>query len=409
MKKILTASFTALFAFAMCVPAFALAEGEDAADGADAASATEQETVREPVEPVPIADGDNGLPKPLENMEAEPVATEAQVEAPSATTSDEAADCYATFNYYEIVYYEEDRDLRLLGTYVVDGLKPGDVLNVWDYVFDIPGYFFFDGTAPSLTISADNSKNVIDLKYGKLMNSELTVNYYVMTGANLAGDDWADTLVPTTRFHKVGTQTLVNQRFDMEVNGDDFEQPVDGLYVVDTFPQSLRLTENPEDNVLNVLYVPTAANLPDDEEIFEVPEAPAAPGPSEGAAPDQTPARPGDVVVPTPIMPTESTLGSFTAPYDPTAMEGVAFADGHLETGEVGEPITFTEEMVANPVSQQTAERYAKAFEQGTPLLSPLPATTDALNIQLGGALLLVLLAYLAICIYAFERGRQGK
>lgn len=429
MKKILTASFAALFAFAMCMPVFALAEGandtdatgENAPTAEEAAAAeavqTFEQTAREPVEPVPIADEDNGLPKPLENMEADPATTDAPAEAQAATASDPAADCTLTIHYYEIVYYDDSYapdNLRPMGDHVVTGLKPGDVVNVWDYVVNIPGYFFFDGSRPSITISADDSQNQVDLMYAKLTNSEFTVNYYIMEGADLAADDWSGALATNPEFYKVGEQHFVDQRFDDEINGADFEFPVDGLLAVDTYPHSIHLSTNPDDNVINVIYVSELATLPDDVPIVDVPETPApdAPGTGSGTVTppaSSTPSLPNEVIIPTPDGTVSTDPSSFGAPSEADQLEGVTLSNGQINSGPAKEPIEITDDMLANPVTPQTAERYAKAFELGTPLLSPLPVITDAFNIQLAIALLLVLLAYLAVCIYAFERGRQGK
>lgn len=424
MKKILTASFAVLFALSVCMPLAALAEGDAQADdpntatdatatasdevddaAADEAPAPEIITPEDiqPIEPVPLPDED-ATPQPLANMNA----PTDQAPADDAPAADEQADCHLTIDYYEIVYYDEEEPnrLRLMGQHVVDGLKPGDVVNVWDYVYNIPGYFFFDGTAPSITISADNSKNMIELMYGKLMNNEFTVNYYLMTGADLGADDWAGALETHPSFYKLGEQKFVNQIFDEEVKGEYFEFDLDGLYAVDTYPESIRVGTNPEDNVLNVLYVPEDAVPPAD--VVD-PSVPDAPGGGSGGGSVPTPGLPNEVVVPTPTDPFQPTPPTNDLPTGIDQMEGVILSDGQVNATAPDEPLEFTEELTSNTIPKEVAERYARAYELGLPLLTPLPVVTNALNIQIGFALMLFLIAFLALCVYAFERGKRSE
>ena len=62
----------------------------------------------------------------------------------------------------------------------------------------------------------------------------------------------------------------------------------DGTYVVDTYPSEIHVGVNPDDNVINVLYVPDSANLPDD---IEIPSDTTQPGdgapPGDGAQPGE--------------------------------------------------------------------------------------------------------------------------
>ncbi|MDE8685651.1 hypothetical protein P0G11_14080, partial [Adlercreutzia rubneri] len=81
-------------------------------------------------------------------------------------------------------------------------------------------------------------------------------------------DNWKGSLAPDdVKFGKMGSETFTNQRFDQLVKGDAYEYKIDGTYVVDTYPSEIHVGVNPDDNVINVLYVPDSANLHDDIEI----------------------------------------------------------------------------------------------------------------------------------------------
>lgn len=206
---------------------------------------------------------------------------------PASSDADaSAADCHATIMYYELVddsasdVVPDETGRLLLGKREIDNLREGDVLHAWNYVVNIPGYFFFDGWPRYLTITNNPADNVIELNYFNRNNTSFTVNYYLMQNADLSADDWTDALAPDdVEFIKLGSETFDNQRFNALIEGDAYEYRIDGTYVVDTYPAEIRLTEDPDDNVLNVLYVPESTFLPDDVEIPNFADgAPEAPG-----------------------------------------------------------------------------------------------------------------------------------
>lgn len=185
-----------------------------------------------------------------------------------------ADNCSITLKYYEIVQYDDpnepvgDDNLRLLGSRTLSGFHEGDVVDAWDYVVNIPGHFFWDGWPGKLTVSRDPNQNVIVLHYVKLWNAEYTVNYYVMTGADLTANTWSEALAPEeVTFTKMGSETFTNQRFDALIKGDAYEYKLNDMYVIDTYPAEIRLGTDPDNNVINVLYVPELATLPDQIEI----------------------------------------------------------------------------------------------------------------------------------------------
>lgn len=213
----------------------------------------------------------------------------------------------ATIMYYENVNYE-DGDVKpdeeghvLLGTYELTDVHVGQTLNAWNYVVDIPGFFFWDGWPQNLTLTENASDNVIKLFYFKLWNNEYTVNYYLMENADLSADNWKDALEPDdVKFVKMGSETFTDQRFDKLVKGDAYEYKIDGTYVVDTYPSEIHVGVSPDDNVINVLYVPDSATLPDDIEIPDniTPPEGITPPASDGATPPNDAAQPGDTTQP---------------------------------------------------------------------------------------------------------------
>lgn len=230
------------------------------------------------VPPISIANAENGyMESPFSELQvpdASETAQPPQVADNAAAPDQEVGDCTATLEYWENVPYDDPENppngdgRRLMGTRVLTGLHEGQVLNTWDYVVNIPGYFFWDAWPATLTISTDPSQNVISLFYFKRWDSEYTVNYYVMTGANLAADNWVDALQPNNvKFTKIASETFDSQQFDSIINGDAYEYKVDGMYVIDTYPTKIQLGTDPDNNVLNVLYTPTSTTLPDHIEV----------------------------------------------------------------------------------------------------------------------------------------------
>lgn len=213
----------------------------------------------------------NEITVPTEQVGQDNSSQNPSVDSDGLTPAD---NCSITLKYYEIVQYDDpdepvgDDNLRLLGSRTLSGFHEGDVVDAWDYVVNIPGHFFWDGWPGKLTVSRDPNQNVIVLHYVKLWNAEYTVNYYVMTGADLTADTWSEALAPEeVTFTKMGSETFTNQRFDALIKGDAYEYKLNDMYVIDTYPAEIRLGTDPDNNVINVLYVPELATLPDQIEI----------------------------------------------------------------------------------------------------------------------------------------------
>ncbi len=393
MKRLMHGCLAAMLAFTLGVPAAALAESGDATGS-------------------PVQNEES----PLAEQAAEAVDAQMALEAsridvePSAPDAQgETADRTLTVRYYEFVYEDGGHNIvgdALLGEASQGGFKPGDVVNAWDYVVDIPGHFFFDGSAPEIVISEDDAENVLDLFYGKLYNNEFTVNYYLMVGADLSADSWSGALATHPEFEKMGEQTFVDQRFDDLVEGDDYEYDIGGMYAVDTYPESIRLSTDPDENVINVLYVPALSNLPDDIVIPDEPSLPDGGNPPSGGGGTDSPITPTpippEVIVPAAPDAAGTGTGSFSIPSDASQLQGMGDGSG---SGDA----LINDGMLANPVPQQTAERYINAFETGEPLVTALPAVEVDEFPYLGLALILYLIAFVSICAWAYERERRDS
>lgn len=315
---------------------------------------------------------------------------------PAATTPSD--DCTVTIRYLEYMNYDDEPDAvidemgrRVLGTRVLTGLKEGDVLNAWNYVVNIPGHFFFDGWPLNLTVTTDPNKNTFDLIYIKKWSSEYTVNYYVMTGADLAADTWSEALAPDdVEFIKMGSETFENQRFDKLVEGDAYEYKLDDMYVIDTYPAEIRLGTDPDNNVINVLYTPTSSTLPDE---LEVPDGIIPPA-DEGDAGSGNGAG-----TPSPDLPSDDTFDKDDI--TSTLPDGVTdddeskddFLGNEVDRGE----LDVTDEMLANPVSKEQANQSLTDYRDSLYEADNLAKTGDGVPIiaWVSGATALVALVLL--------------
>ena len=375
---------------------------------------------------------------------AETPTTAAEAPTAAAETPATAAEIptTATIMYYENVSYDDgdtepDENGRvLLGSYELTDVHVGQTLNAWNYVVDIPGHFFWDGWPQNLTLTDNPSDNVINLFYFKLWNNEYTVNYYLMENADLTADNWKDALAPDdVKFVKMGSETFTNQRFDQLVKGDAYEYKIDGTYVVDTYPSEIRVGVNPDDNVINVLYVPDSANLPDDIEVPTDTTPPSdatqpddttppddsgngdnsADQPADGSGADKpaddssadkpadTPSADGSA---TPSLPNDTT-------FDKDEIESVLPDDvkdevvkDFIESGDAQDKTEITEEMIENPVSKSDADYVKNVYETGLKEGEKLAQTGDLVPLAIIASIALGAAAAGAI---AFIMNRRAK
>ena len=201
---------------------------------------------------------------------------------------DDAADHTMTFYYCEPMGYEDPdyshpSGIRLLKKRVVTGLKAGQVLDTRDYVEDIEGHVFFDAYPVKPVVSSDESQNYVELVYFKTMDNACTVNYYTVKGqpdAMVGSDDIA--------IEKMGSFTIDNQRFDQKIEGSQVAAPLEEMICLDTYPESIRLKDNPEDNVINVFYTPALTTLPGNTIVPDY-TTPPADGSTDPDAPEVVP------------------------------------------------------------------------------------------------------------------------
>jgi len=364
-KKIAISALAAVFALALMIPAVSFAD----------------------------ADGQAGPDAQAPQITAEATVDAAQDGTADAAPDDAAADdCIVTLEYYENVGYDDpdvvpDEEGRfLLGTRVLTGLHEGDLIDTWDYVADIPGFFFFDAWPAKLKVSADPAQNIIKLFYFKTWDSEYTVNYYLMTGADLSADNWSDALdADDVDFIKMGSQTFDHQRFDSLVEGDAYEYKLNGLYVIDTYPAEIRLSTDPDDNVINVLYTPESQYLPDD-----IP-APGEPAPNPDAP--STPDLPGDTTIGKDDL--ESTL--------PGSDEVVEDFIGNNSTDEV----VVTDEMLQNTISKAEAKKIADAYRTGLHQGTTLTQTGDNAPIVAVAVIVVATIAIGAVALFMMRKRKN--
>ncbi len=379
---------------------------DDTGRGLASTSPTEQTAENTNGEEAPAAP--NEADAPAETSPAQKKgAPSAELVGSDAEASADAAATTATIMYYENVSYDDgdvepDEEGRvLLGTYELKDVHVGQTLNAWDYVVDIPGYFFWDGWPQNLTLSENPDDNVIKLFYFKLWNNEYTVNYYLMENADLSADNWKDALKPDdVKFIKMGSETFTDQRFDKLVKGDAYEYKIDGTYVVDTYPTEIRVGVNPDDNVINVLYVPDSPNIPDG---VGVPDDTTKPN-DDATPPDDGSSTPdGDTPTP-PSMPSDTT-------FDKDEIETAVpnkdeVISDFIASGDVQDKVEITEEMIENPVSRSDADYVKNVYETGLREGEKLAQTGDRTALAVVGA---VAVAAGVVAAIAFARSRRGK
>ena len=83
---------------------------------------------------------------------------------------------------YTVNYLEQGTNEILSPQKVKDGMTFGD--SVTETAIDIPGYNTVEPTSQSLTVTAENDKNVITFYYTKKTDLSYTVNYYWGNGSN---------------------------------------------------------------------------------------------------------------------------------------------------------------------------------------------------------------------------------
>ncbi|MCI9494522.1 MAG: hypothetical protein HFJ67_02550 [Adlercreutzia mucosicola] len=384
---------------------------DDTGRGLASTSPTEQAAENADGEEAPATP--NEADAPAETSPAQKKgAPSAELAGSDAEASTDAAATTATIMYYENVSYDDgdvepDEEGRvLLGTYELKDVHVGQTLNAWDYVVDIPGYFFWDGWPQNLTLGENPDDNVIKLFYFKLWNNEYTVNYYLMENADLSADNWKDALKPDdVKFIKMGSETFTDQRFDKLVKGDAYEYKIDGTYVVDTYPAEIRVGVNPDDNVINVLYVPDSPNIPDGVGVPDdttKPNDDATPPDDGSSTPDGD--TPSDSTTP-PSLPSDTT-------FDKDEIETAVpnkdeVINDFIASGDVQDKVEITDEMIENPVSKTDADYVKNVYETGLREGEKLAQTGDRTALAVVGAVAVTAAIAVAIAVARSHRGKK--
>ncbi len=435
MKRASVALLAIVVAFSLCLPALSFADSSGQSAAADSSSAAAASSGS-------AASGSSAA------------ATDGNGDGSDAAATTPADDCIVTLEYYENVISEEpgippDENGRyLLGTRQLTGLQEGTQLDTWDYVLDLTGYFFFDAWPAKLTVSTDPADNVIQLFYFRYSNYSYTVNYYLMTGADLAADSWSEALAPDkVEFHKLGSEVVENQPYGELVEGDAYEYKLDGAYVVDTYPPDIRVGVTPDNNTLNVLYVPQTTTLPDD---IEIPDEVIDPG-TVDTPNAKPPAMPNDETFDkdgiTAVLPNKKPVsnevgtdsgssaakpaGTATPSGSDTSDQGDATVEvpgvGAMTEEQIDElfrdfvgaesdegVMEITDEMLANPVDPAVAKRIADAYitgyDNGTAAAEArcAPSITDHI-ICIIIMIILALLALIGFILYGREHGKLKR
>lgn len=320
LNKLIAVFASAVMAVALAVPVLSFADASNTG-GTDAVGSTESvgSVLGTPTLVPDLSVGEDAV-------EEEPVVPE--------------GDCTVTVEYYENVTYEEPgippgEDNRYhLGTRVLTGFKEGDVLNAWDYVIKLPGFFFFDGWPGTLTVSSNPDENLIELFYFRLWSSSYTVNYYLLEGADLSADTWDEALEPEdVEFVKFGSEVFENQPYGELVEGDAYEYQIDGTYVVDAYPAEIRVGTDTDNSVINVLYVAASAVPPQGGGAGDGagpgtgnPTTPSQPGGSGGGT--SAPSNPGTPNAPSVTPPSAGDVPGSGDVIDPGSGDGAGGTPG---------------------------------------------------------------------------------
>lgn len=421
-KKIALALLSVTLVMSLCIPALSFASSNTGNASNAAEEIQEDKTLADPLVPQDIAPASDEWVSTAADVvsdAAEGAETAASTDSLPAVTP--ATDCIATIKYYENVTYEEpgiapgEGNRYLLGTRTIDGLTKGDVLDAWDYVLDLEGFFFFDGWPVQLTVSTNPDENVIELFYGRMWNNSYTVNYYLMEGADLSADSWGDALAPEgVHFTKFASETFDNQPFGELVEGDAYEYKINGTYAVDTYPPEIRVGSDADDNVINVLYVPESPRLPDDADIPDAaPPADGSGSGNEGGIDNGGNNGGTGSAVPEPPADQSFTKDDFAAllPDSMTEQEAKELFEDFIGSTEAEElsPEDEIADDATKTVDPETAKKliavYNTGFEHGK--ADQQPCTVTWLDHIICILIMLVLLVLMLVFLYLYLRERK--
>ncbi len=212
--------------------------------------------------------------------EVPPVSVE-EGPAPEGAKAGEATSL--TLSVYEIVFYDdpsfdEPGGLRLMETKVVDGLKAGETVDLWNYVEMRDDFFFFDGWPRYITLSENPEENHAQLHYMR-SKSPSVVNYYLVgeaSAAPLAKDVpiIGDVAGVPVSFWKMGSYQVQSLPLGAQIASEQCAVDLDGLVYLDADKDSIAVEPLAAANEINLFYtVDTATTLPDDAPVEDAPGA----------------------------------------------------------------------------------------------------------------------------------------
>lgn len=218
----------------------------------------------------------------------------APVEEGSAPAGEKAGEPTSlTLSVYEIVFYDdpsfdEPGGLRLMETKVIDGLKAGETVDLWNYVETRDDFFFFDGWPRYITLSENPEENRAQLHYMR-SKSPSVVNYYLVGEASAAPLMKAAPIVDDVEgvpvsFWKMGSYQVQSLPLGAQIASEQCAVELDGLVYLDADKDSIAVEPLAAANEINLFYtVDTATTLPDDAPVED---ASAADQPGAGTEGD---------------------------------------------------------------------------------------------------------------------------
>ncbi len=250
------------------------------------------ENVPAPLAPSMASAGDELEAAQPATGEGSPSAVSSEEVAPSA--DEQAAELTSlTLSIYEIVFYDdpsfsEPDGLRLMETKVIDGLKVGETIDLWNYVEVRNDFFFFDGWPRYVVLSENPEENNAQLHYRRI-KSPSVVNYYLVGEAITAplmkaAPIISDVAGVPVSFWKMGSYQVESLPLGAQIESEQCAVDLDGLVYLDADKDSIKVEPLVDANEINLFYtVSMATTLPNDT-LVESPGAPEVPG--EGAGGD---------------------------------------------------------------------------------------------------------------------------
>ena len=139
---------------------------------------------------------------------------------------------------YTVNYLEKDTEKVLHDQKVQGGMTYEDTITSANEKIDISGYNYDSVDPETLTIQADESKNVINLYYTKKTDLSYTVNYLEKGTTNVLHE----------------AKTVENQTFGAEITSASEKIDISGYNYDSASPETLTIQADESKNVINLYY-----------------------------------------------------------------------------------------------------------------------------------------------------------